>query len=634
MSAINLTPTIPSGIVTPPSGTKTIFIDASNANSPALMDEARAVAGLATKVSVGLGSADNTSDTNKPISTAMQTALNLKAPKIKVDNIWKDIVTDYGADPTGSVDCTSLINAAINTDLAAGGVLYFPIGSYKISSAITITVPNIRIIGAGRRASIINTTSATANMFNLSAACIGFENIRLSCANAGLRTAGFAVTMTTGFDNQYLQNVDILFQWSGVQMSGSLQWMHDVNIRETGVNAINGAAVLIDNLGDKYIHRLGTDGTVPAAGFAGIRVTKTSSLVMSDCNLIHSGNAMEISPPTGNVVPSVLVANSFFDTSVNGLVISSTGTGTIQRCHFINCWFSTMTATGITLSATNIQGVDFVNCDIHQNATHGLDSTTTAGDWSLTGCRFSGNTTTGIRTASSTGTSFQIQDCFIGNGSGFGANGLGINVQAGSYGAYSITNNRGLESNTTKGITDLGIVTSPVQKIVAGNLGALLKGVLSSQGATPLSVPVTTETLVLNARIPANSVSVGQVFRIRAIGVMSGANAPTWRIRVGAAGTVADAGIPWVATALAGAANGRHGCEVYLTVRSIGGSGTCNAEGLAQSGTTTTAITFAQPTMLAATTASIITTADWFIDVTLSQTIGSSLIQQAIIEAL
>jgi hypothetical protein len=40
-----------------------------------------AVTALATKADVGLGNADNTTDSGKPVSTAQQTALNLKVSK-------------------------------------------------------------------------------------------------------------------------------------------------------------------------------------------------------------------------------------------------------------------------------------------------------------------------------------------------------------------------------------------------------------------------------------------------------------------------------------------------------------------------------------------------------------------------
>lgn len=45
-----------------------------------------------TKSQVGLGNADNTSDANKPVSTAQQTALDLKQDKLITP---KDITTDY-----------------------------------------------------------------------------------------------------------------------------------------------------------------------------------------------------------------------------------------------------------------------------------------------------------------------------------------------------------------------------------------------------------------------------------------------------------------------------------------------------------------------------------------------------------
>lgn len=57
------------------------------------------------KADVGLANVDNTSDVNKPISTATQTALNLKAPqsntytKAEVDNLFQSVsgVTDFEA---------------------------------------------------------------------------------------------------------------------------------------------------------------------------------------------------------------------------------------------------------------------------------------------------------------------------------------------------------------------------------------------------------------------------------------------------------------------------------------------------------------------------------------------------------
>lgn len=50
--------------------------------------------------------------------------------------IWKNIVTDLGADPTGVVDAAPIISNAINS-CPAGQVVYMPAGTFRINSQIT-----------------------------------------------------------------------------------------------------------------------------------------------------------------------------------------------------------------------------------------------------------------------------------------------------------------------------------------------------------------------------------------------------------------------------------------------------------------------------------------------------------------
>lgn len=68
-------------------------------------------------------------------------------------------VISFGADPTGSADSTTAINAAITAASAngftgaTGGVIWFPAGRYKITSTIVITNNNITLMGVGGGAS-------------------------------------------------------------------------------------------------------------------------------------------------------------------------------------------------------------------------------------------------------------------------------------------------------------------------------------------------------------------------------------------------------------------------------------------------------------------------------------------------
>jgi hypothetical protein len=65
-------------------------------------------------------------------------------------------VVDYGADPTGVTNSTSAITAAIAAAQAAGGgIVYFPQGTYLVSSTITIPANGISLMGAGSGAAKI-----------------------------------------------------------------------------------------------------------------------------------------------------------------------------------------------------------------------------------------------------------------------------------------------------------------------------------------------------------------------------------------------------------------------------------------------------------------------------------------------
>lgn len=588
------------------------------------------------------GGGDLSTDRTLAISPATTTTAGSQsaADKKKQDDVWYDIVAQGGADPTGSVDAASIISSACSTVAAAGGgVVYIPVGTYKIGSTITISGNYVTVRGASRVASKLVPNFATGNIFTVSGIFCRFEFVRIEPASSTLRTAAYAIEFTSTASNGSCQWVDILFMWSAIKATGQLCRLEDMNIRECGYGAANGCVILIDSFTDQYLSKIVCDNGVtppnaPQTGFSGIRITSLSSLLMSDCQIIHCGIGLEAAPASTNSIPSIYCMNTFFDQGTYGARFTP-GSGTIYRCRFIGVWFSGNSVAGAQLNGASIDGLDFIGCEFYGAPSQpiGIDAVN-ATEWSVRASRFAGNSTSGIRTAAAANHSFSISDCTIGAVSGVTANAQGINIQAGTYKRYQVVDNRGLDTNTTKGIIDLGVVGATDQKTVANNMGTALKGAISTLAA-PLSVPITTETLVLNARIPAGGVSVGQVFRIRAIGVMSAANAVTWKVKVGALGTAAGDTACWTPTiAPVGAANLRHGCEVYLTVRSLGAPGSVEAEGLQQSGATAVAITYQQPAAGAAATAAATTTADWFIDITLTQTVGTSLIQQAVIEAL
>lgn len=586
------------------------------------------------------GGGDLSADRTLAISAATTTTAGSQSAvdKLKQDNAWYDIVAQGGADRTGIVDATAIIQAAIDSvATAGGGIVYIPRGTFKVTAAITITGNFVTVRGASRVASKLVPTQATGNIFTVSGIFNRFEYIRIEPTSFTNRTAGYAIEFTSTASNCGCQWVDILGMWSAIKATGQLCRLEDMNIRECGYGAANGCMVLIDSFTDQYLSKLVCDNGVtppnaPQATFAGIRITNLSSLLMSDCQIIHCQVGLDAIPTSTNTIPSIYCMNTFFDNGTIGARFTP-GSGNIYRCRFMGVWFSSSSTAGVQLLGASINGLDFIGCEFYGNPI-GIDAQA-ATEWGVRASRFAGNTANAIKTTAGATHSFTISDNVIGNVSGFGANAQGINIQAGTYKRYQVLDNRGLESNTTPGVIDLGVVAATDQKNVANNMGGVLKGAISTLSA-PLVVPVTTETLVLNARIPANGVSVGQVFRVYAVGILAGLNVCTWRVRVGAAGTVAGDTVVAniVLQPAAGVVNGRTKYEAYLTVRSLGAPGSCEGEGTVVWNTAANASSVASTTVAAAATSAITTTADWFIDISLSQTINSANIMIASIEAL
>lgn len=606
-------------------------------------------AGTLANLVTGVDSVTNSDGTLTVSPTTGSVVASLASSyKTRSDNWYNKAfynVLDNGisSSNSGATNVTAW-NALMTTLANSAATVYFPPASAAYDFASVCAIPagvHLEILGGGpsTRTSesfgvIIRTTSATADIFSCGDWYQEFRN--LTFRSSVTRTGGTAIA---GGNNVSIQAINCNFNamFNGIDLSGGASSGNLALIDNCHFTDSVNFSIKIDGTNANSIIRACTADCSPAS-VAHLEVNACGSLLISDCDFIRATNNVRLNPDSGTKgVFSVYFTNTFFDTAAGSSVKFMGGAaGTnIQRVKFVNCWFSG-SVNGCEFSAvtsTNkATAIDFVNCDIYSNSANGILATEVQ-DFALNNCRIAGNTTAGVNTIAAAGsvTKFDIQNCKVGPTAGIGANGIGINIQAGTYGGYFISGNDVGGNTSSNNITDAGSVATTDLKVIVDNLGHLIQGIVASQGGTALSIPITTETLVLAGRIPANAVAIGQVFRLRAIVVTSAANVITWRVRVGANGTTADAGVPWTAVGGTGVANGRQSIDVLLAVRS---ATTVEAEGLAQSGTAAATITFAQPTLGAAATATIASTAAWFMDITLSQTLGSCLVQQAVIEAL
>lgn len=93
---------------------------------------------------------------------------------------WLNVVTQYGADPTGANDSTTIIQDVLSGFPSTGGVAYLPGGTYKISSELTIP-SYVTLLGAGTGATVISQTAAnTHGLYSVDTNGISAQNLTVA----------------------------------------------------------------------------------------------------------------------------------------------------------------------------------------------------------------------------------------------------------------------------------------------------------------------------------------------------------------------------------------------------------------------------------------------------------------------
>lgn len=187
------------------------------------------------KSAVGLANADNTSDVNKPVSTAQQTALNAKENTITAgttaqyyrgDKTWQ--THDKASVGLGNVDNTSDVNkpistatqnalnakiglvttfAELQTAVAAGGTIRVGDTPITITATLNVNVAGTKIIGG----KFTLPTSAAYPAFSVTASNVTFDLCEFTGAGT---TAAYDIDSrfiyAQGTTTNYLTNINVL----------------------------------------------------------------------------------------------------------------------------------------------------------------------------------------------------------------------------------------------------------------------------------------------------------------------------------------------------------------------------------------------------------------------------------------
>jgi len=402
-------------------------------------------------------------------------------------------VKDFGAVGNGVNDDTTAIQNAINSLNATGGTVYFPRGTYKVTSTISWTANNIYLVGEGRGASTILTYIVSSDIISIGTSSNpvsegGISN--LSIIGSTTQTSGSAIHIT---NSHFIRISDVIIGYNlytGITLDGGAS-QFEYFIDNFEIDQCTYGIVLGTNSSPQDVFI--SNGIVSGCPNTGIFAQQVSGLYCSNLDILSCYKGFATGP-----YPSQYAADMFFDTVLCDTCTTTgwnffTNGGTVEQVNMVNCWGSTNNNHGLEISAgcysfsiTNFRAINnkyhgiyvqggqnlgFVNCQCLANSMQGLNQYsgisidgTDTNDLSIIGGKY--------------GSGWQA--------AGFNNQQYGIFISTGNINNYSII---GVDTtgNNTGSISNGGL--GPTQYII-GNPGYVTSSIGSATITSGTSVVV------------------------------------------------------------------------------------------------------------------------------------------------
>lgn len=353
---------------------------------------------------------------------------------IPINVVW------MGADKTGSVDATTIINGIVTiANTNAGTCIYFPSGLYKVSTLTALNTNfNPCIKGNGPYQSRIVTSSTTGNVITFSSGGGGGPSTGNTYAISDI---GFDASVTrvsgaflsVGASWGTIKNVDMNNMFYGIDSTDNAGVYDSITFNYTGVtNAISGAEYIRINgsAGGVNINNV-LSGAVAVSFQAtyGLHVISAGSLNLININLIRAGTCIRI-----DAGASIWGTQVDCDNSVYGLYIVPSGSNNVVRVHMTKFRAGSMSSDGVHVDGSGtsgiVSGITLNHSTSVLGATSGMFFKNASDIQIVGGSTVAGNTGAGIVVDTGV-TGISIIGNHIGNYNGEGANGsVGVSLNS------------------------------------------------------------------------------------------------------------------------------------------------------------------------------------------------------------
>jgi hypothetical protein len=375
----------------------------------------------------------------------------------------RDVVSvkDFGAVGDGVAnDAPAFANAVAS----GAGSVYVPPGTYRITSQIPVTAPNVRVYGAGRRSTKIVQATNTTPVFSVTGSYFTLESLSIEYATQGASGATAVLISGAFYSNiwdLYIYRANIGMYYTAAANSHQAASFVIEDATTAGVfvdSAVNLMAstfqILNSNTTLCSLGCIRIFGASEGNNFFNGHTFRGSYALISDANAYTFG-----ARPSYNKFHAV-----YFDASANGALIDKS-----TEFDFTDCWFSTRPGNGAYVVQTDgirFTGGGAINCDSRGVLVEATAKRVVFKNFAVRGNSVSAaNTFDGIVFAPNT-TDFIVQGCtFTNSVVTFGTQRYGVAVNTGTSDRYVIADNL-VSGNGTGGVFDGG---SGVNKRVANN---------------------------------------------------------------------------------------------------------------------------------------------------------------------